>query len=263
MQCLTLTPITGVAGLWREHQAQRIDDVRACLLPRVPLTEYASHLRDRRDDPALIARLINDRQIKLLRHGPQDTVTGPPEVVDGEGGIRTLERGQPPLRDFQSRPFNRSGTSPWLHRVRRRWKGYDTSRFAAGKLEGLPPSTGISWDLDTAHERIPCPKGAKGPGPPPFHNPGPCPLVGSLRTPRAHARGIAENEDTQAQPSPTTRRRKMLLLASSEAVSKDIGLIVTFIGIGILVNIVIVLIAIQVRGERQQNQQHLQSPRQN
>ena len=30
----------------------------------------------------------------------------------GEGGIRTLERGQPPLRDFQSRPFNRSGTSP-------------------------------------------------------------------------------------------------------------------------------------------------------
>jgi hypothetical protein len=54
----------------------------------------------------------------------------------------------------------------------------------------------------------------------------------------------------------------MFLLASSEAVSKDIGLIVTFIGIGILVNIIIVLIAIQVRGERQQNQQRLQSPRQ-
>jgi glycosyltransferase involved in cell wall biosynthesis len=33
-------------------------------------------------------------------------------VSDGEGGIRTLERGQPPLRDFQSRPFSRSGTSP-------------------------------------------------------------------------------------------------------------------------------------------------------
>ena len=32
--------------------------------------------------------------------------------ASGEGGIRTLERGQPPLRDFQSRPFNRSGTSP-------------------------------------------------------------------------------------------------------------------------------------------------------
>ena len=39
-------------------------------------------------------------------------------------------------------------------------------------------------------------------------------------------------------------------------------MIVTFIGIGILVNIVIVLIAIQLRGERQQNQQHLQNPRQ-
>ena len=33
-------------------------------------------------------------------------------VTYGEGGIRTPERGQPPLRDFQSRPFNRSGTSP-------------------------------------------------------------------------------------------------------------------------------------------------------
>ena len=53
-----------------------------------------------------------------------------------------------------------------------------------------------------------------------------------------------------------------MLLAATEAVSKDIGLIVTFIGIGVLVNIVIVLIAIQVRGERQQNQQNLQSPRQ-
>jgi hypothetical protein len=34
------------------------------------------------------------------------------ERASGEGGIRTPERGQPPLRDFQSRPFNRSGTSP-------------------------------------------------------------------------------------------------------------------------------------------------------
>src|SRR4051794_15859367 len=32
--------------------------------------------------------------------------------TSGEGGIRTLERGQPPLHDFQSCPFNRSGTSP-------------------------------------------------------------------------------------------------------------------------------------------------------
>jgi hypothetical protein len=42
-------------------------------------------------------------------------------------------------------------------------------------------------------------------------------------------------------------------LLASAAVSKDIGLIVTFIGIGILVNIIIVLIAVLINGERQQN----------
>jgi hypothetical protein len=48
----------------------------------------------------------------------------------------------------------------------------------------------------------------------------------------------------------------MLLLASA-AVTKDIGLIATFVGIGIVVNIIVVYIAIQVRGERLQNQEHL------
>jgi hypothetical protein len=42
-------------------------------------------------------------------------------------------------------------------------------------------------------------------------------------------------------------------ILASAAVSKDIGLIVTFIGIGILVNIIIVLIAVLIIGERQQN----------
>ncbi|HXC23620.1 MAG TPA: hypothetical protein VNU28_03460 [Solirubrobacteraceae bacterium] len=46
-----------------------------------------------------------------------------------------------------------------------------------------------------------------------------------------------------------------MLLAASEAFSKDIGLLATFLGIGVLVNLIVVLIAIQVRGERQQNQQ--------
>jgi hypothetical protein len=46
----------------------------------------------------------------------------------------------------------------------------------------------------------------------------------------------------------------MLILASA-AVSKDIGLLATFIGIGVIVNVIVVLIAIQIRGERQQNQQ--------
>ena len=50
------------------------------------------------------------------------------------------------------------------------------------------------------------------------------------------------------------------LLAASYAFSKDVGLIVTFIGIGILVNVIVVIIAFQVRGERQQNKAYLSEP---
>ncbi len=73
MQRLTLAAISGIAGLWREHQTQRIDDVRARLLPRTPLAKDTSHLRDRRNDPAFVSRLINNRQIKPLSHRPNDT----------------------------------------------------------------------------------------------------------------------------------------------------------------------------------------------
>jgi hypothetical protein len=47
-----------------------------------------------------------------------------------------------------------------------------------------------------------------------------------------------------------------MVLAVSEAVSKDIGLIATFAGIGVFVNVLIVFIAIQIRGERRQNQEY-------
>jgi hypothetical protein len=47
-----------------------------------------------------------------------------------------------------------------------------------------------------------------------------------------------------------------MLLAASAAVSKDIGLIATFGGIGVVVNVIVVFIAVQVRGERQQNQEY-------
>jgi hypothetical protein len=47
-----------------------------------------------------------------------------------------------------------------------------------------------------------------------------------------------------------------VLLAASEAVSKDIGLIVTFGGIGLIVGVIVVFIAIQVRGERRQNREY-------
>jgi hypothetical protein len=52
-----------------------------------------------------------------------------------------------------------------------------------------------------------------------------------------------------------------MLLAASAAFSKDVGLIITFIGIGVVVNVILVYVAIQVRGERQQNQEHLASHR--
>jgi hypothetical protein len=50
------------------------------------------------------------------------------------------------------------------------------------------------------------------------------------------------------------------LLATSVAFTKTFGLIVVFGGIGILVNIIVVFIAVQIRGERQQNQAHLSEP---
>jgi hypothetical protein len=49
------------------------------------------------------------------------------------------------------------------------------------------------------------------------------------------------------------------MLLANIAVTKDIGLIATFIGIGILVNIILVFIGVQVRGENQQNREHLDS----
>ncbi len=53
----------------------------------------------------------------------------------------------------------------------------------------------------------------------------------------------------------------MLQLATDPATSKTIGLLITFVGIGILVNIIVVYIAVQIRGEREQNQDHLASTR--
>ena len=47
-----------------------------------------------------------------------------------------------------------------------------------------------------------------------------------------------------------------MLLALSAAVTKDIGLIATFGGIGLIVNAIVVYIAIQVRGEHRQNQEY-------
>jgi heme/copper-type cytochrome/quinol oxidase subunit 2 len=52
-----------------------------------------------------------------------------------------------------------------------------------------------------------------------------------------------------------------MLLASSAAVSKDIGLLATFLGIGIVVGVIAVFIAVQIRGERRQNQEYFERHR--
>jgi putative flippase GtrA len=52
-----------------------------------------------------------------------------------------------------------------------------------------------------------------------------------------------------------------MLLASSAAFSKTFGLIVTFGGIGVIVNIIIVYILVQVRGEHRQNEEYRASGR--
>jgi hypothetical protein len=52
-----------------------------------------------------------------------------------------------------------------------------------------------------------------------------------------------------------------MVLAASAAFSKTFGLIVTFGGIGVIVNAIVVYIAIQVRGERRQNQEYMESRR--
>ena len=52
-----------------------------------------------------------------------------------------------------------------------------------------------------------------------------------------------------------------MLLAASAAFSKDVGLIITFIGIGVVVNLILLYTAVQVRGERSQNQELRSSSR--
>jgi hypothetical protein len=48
-----------------------------------------------------------------------------------------------------------------------------------------------------------------------------------------------------------------MLIAASHAFAKTFGLAVTFGGIGVIVNLIIVYIAIQIRGEHRANQEEL------
>ena len=50
-----------------------------------------------------------------------------------------------------------------------------------------------------------------------------------------------------------------MILASSEAFTKTFGLAVTFVGINIVVIVLVVYIAVQIRGERAQNREYIAS----
>ncbi len=70
--------------------------------------------------------------------------------------------------------------------------------------------------------------------------------------------GTAAADATVSRPGAAVDRLPAVLaqiLAANAAFSKDVGLIVTFIGIGVLVNVILVLIAVLVRGEYQQNRE--------
>jgi hypothetical protein len=47
-----------------------------------------------------------------------------------------------------------------------------------------------------------------------------------------------------------------MVLAASQAFSKTTGLVITFVGIGLIATVLVVFIAIQIRGEREQNREY-------
>lgn len=51
----------------------------------------------------------------------------------------------------------------------------------------------------------------------------------------------------------------MILAAASPAFAKTFGLLIVFVGIGVIVNGIIAFIAVQVHGEREQNRRDRQS----
>ncbi len=50
-----------------------------------------------------------------------------------------------------------------------------------------------------------------------------------------------------------------MILAASEAFAKTFGLAATFLGIQVIVTIIIIYIAVQIRGERAQNREYMTS----
>jgi AbiTii-like protein len=117
MQRLALAPVIGFTRLGREHQAQRVDHVRASLLARLALTEDPSNLGDRRDDPPVLAGLEDDRQIELLRHARQDT--GLSRGFPAQAGPSVVSRASCPVFGSVGVPIGyQSFNTPLADRVR-------------------------------------------------------------------------------------------------------------------------------------------------
>lgn len=60
----------------------------------------------------------------------------------------------------------------------------------------------------------------------------------------------------RAVPFAKLRRVISAVIAASPAFTYTFGLLVTFLGIGVIANVLIVYAVIQVLGERQQNEEH-------
>ncbi len=91
MQRFALALVVNRAGLWREHERKRVDDVFPCFFARTALAERAGNLEHSGDNPAiLVGRVKSDRQVQRVRHGLSvaqaawcgDSTTAP----GGEGG---------------------------------------------------------------------------------------------------------------------------------------------------------------------------------
>jgi hypothetical protein len=52
-----------------------------------------------------------------------------------------------------------------------------------------------------------------------------------------------------------------MLVLADDAFTKTLGLIITFGGIGVIVNAIIIYILVQVHGERQQNREYFERQR--
>src|ERR1700684_1649752 len=141
----------------------------------------------------------------------------------GEGGIRTLERGYPRYA-ISSRA--RSTAPAPLQRI--------GSLLQAARPIGRSAAAAMKA---TTHAPA-------------------APGMARFRWPSTDARGRPALGSAALRRPALVGSRAMVLAEINRALFTDIGLIATFGGIGVVVNVIIVYIAVQIRGERLQNQEY-------